>query len=194
MKSVLIKKIIILIFILSVPNYAFGFERYRRVQKFDSLFKKYSKKYFGVEFDWHFFKAQAVAESRLLPGAKSHVGAVGIMQIMPKTFKEIRKRNKSVRGSSMQPKWNISAGVYYDRQIWNLFKAKRPLQDRIDFMFASYNAGKGNIIKAQKIAQEKGLNENLWSSIEETLPKITHHHSQETIGYVKKIKTIMENL
>ena len=135
-----------------------------------------------------------MAESRLLPGAKSHVGAVGIMQIMPKTFKEIRRRNKSVRGSSMQPKWNISAGVYYDRQIWNLFKAKRPLQDRIDFMFASYNAGKGNIIKAQKIAQEKGLNENLWSSIEETLPKITHRHSQETIEYVKKIKTIMEKL
>ncbi len=190
----MIKKILIIVGIIIIANPVYGFKRYRLVKKFDPLFKKYSKRYFGAGFDWHFFKAQAVAESRLMTEAKSHVGAIGIMQIMPKTFSEIKKRNKSVKGSSMQPKWNISAGIYYDRQIWNLFKAKRPFQDRIDFMFASYNAGKGNIIKAQKIAKKKGLNENIWSSIEKTLPMITHQHSKETIGYIKKIKIIKEKL
>ena len=192
-----IRKVFILVSIIGIIttiNPAYGFKRYRTVKKYDQLFKKYSKRYFGASFDWHFFKAQAVAESRLRTKAKSHVGAIGIMQIMPKTFKEIRKRNKNVKGSSLHPKWNISAGIYYDRQIWKLFKAKRPLQDRINFMFASYNAGKGNIIKAQKIAKKRGMNENIWSSIEKTLPMITHKDSKETIGYIKKIKIIKEKL
>jgi len=73
------------------------------------------------------------------------------MQIMPKTFKEIKYKNPSIKGSAKQPKWNIAAGIYYDRSIWKLWKAKRPFIDRIAFMFGSYNAGKGNILKAQKI-------------------------------------------
>ena len=54
----------------------------------------------------------------------------------------------------MQPKWNIAAGIYYDRAIWKLWKAKRPFMDKLAFMFGAYNAGKGNIIKAQKIAEK----------------------------------------
>jgi len=64
------------------------------------------------------------------------------------------------------------------------------LQDRINFMFASFNAGKGNIIKAQRVAKKKGLNRNLWRSIEQTLPQVTGRHSKETIGYITKINTI----
>ena len=47
--------------------------------------------------------------------AKSHVGAKGIMQIMPRTFEEIKYKNPSIKGSALQPKWNIAAGIYYDR-------------------------------------------------------------------------------
>jgi len=64
------------------------------------------------------------------------------------------------------------------------------MQDRINFMFASFNAGKGNILKAQRVAKKKGLNRNLWRSIEQTLPNVTGRHSKETIGYVTKIHKI----
>lgn len=74
--------------------------------------------------------------------------------------------------------------------IWKGWKAERPFHDRISFMLGSYNAGKRNIIKAQKIAQEKGLNPNLWASIEPALPGVTGRRSKETIGYVKKIHMI----
>ena len=55
------------------------------------------------------------------------------------------------------------------------------------FMFGSYNAGKGNILKTQKIAKSKGMDPNIWSSIEKTLIRVTGRHSKETIGYVDKI-------
>lgn len=173
---------------------ASAFERYNRVSKFDMYFSKYSKRFFGPGMDWRTFKAQAVAESRLRANAKSHVGAKGIMQIMPKTFDEIVRKAPSIKGTSEQPRWNIAAGIWYDKSLWALWKAERPFQDRIDFMMGSYNAGKGNILKAQRKAEKMGLNPNLWVSIEKTLPMVTGKHSKETIGYVEKIKTIKEVL
>jgi len=171
-----------------------AFERYSGVKKFDPYFSKYAKRYFGPGFDWQHFKAQAVAESRLIAGAKSHVGAMGVMQIMPRTFKEIQMKNPTIKGTRAQPRWNIAAGIYYDRQLWNTWKAERPFRDRMNFMFGSYNAGKMNIIKAQKLAEESGRNPNLWQSIESELPRVTGKNSRETIGYVKKIEKIREVL
>ena len=176
--------------LLLTPITAHAFERYNRVVKYDKYFSKYSKRYFGPGFDWHYFKAQAVAESRLQADARSRVGAEGVMQIMPRTFEEITRKNPGIKGTREQPRWNIAAGIYYNRMIWNLWKAKRPYMDRINFMFGSYNAGKGNIIKAQKIAKNKGLNPNMWKSIQSTLPDVTGKNSKETIGYVNKIGEI----
>ncbi len=181
--------LLILIVFISSQN-ADAFERYNKVSKFDKYFSKYTKRYFGPGMDWKLFKAQAVAESQLKADAKSSVGAKGIMQIMPKTFDEIRRKNPTIKGTSEQPRWCIAAGIWYDKSIWDMWKVKRPLQDRIDFMMGSYNAGKGHIIKAQKKAQNMGIDPNRWSSIEKTLPDITGTHSKETIGYVRKIKTI----
>lgn len=185
--------LLIIVFMLSLSP-AFAYDRYNAVSKYDVLFKKYTKRYFGPGFDWRQFKSQAISESGLDPDARSRVGAKGLMQIMPKTFEEIRYKNPSIKGSLQQPKWSIAAGIFYDRNLWKLFKAKRPLQDRIDFMFGAYNAGKGNIIKAQKTARTKGLNPNLWESIEKSLPKVTGPHSKETIHYVTKIKHIKKVL
>ncbi len=188
------KRFVLIVVLLLIPYHAHAFERYNRVVKFDRYFSKYSKRFFGPGFDWTYFKAQAIAESRLKEKAKSRVGAVGVMQIMPKTFEEIRRKNPSIKGTREQPRWNIAAGIYYDRTLWKAWKGKRPLQDRINFMFASFNAGKGNIIKAQRVAKKRGLNRNLWGSIEQTLPRVTGRHSKETIGYIEKIKKIKEVL
>ena len=180
--------------ILWFPASVLAFERYNRVKKFDPYFSKYTKRYFGPAFNWQLFKAQAVAESHLAANATSHVGAVGIMQIMPRTFEEIRKKQPAIKGTREQPRWNIAAGIYYDRQLWNTWKAERPFKDRLNFTFGSYNAGKQNIIKAQKAARKKGLNPNLWKSIQEELPGITGRNSKETITYVNKIEKITEVL
>jgi membrane-bound lytic murein transglycosylase F len=44
-------------------------------ERYDELFKKYGKRYFGPGFDWRLFKAQAMAESNLSQTARSHCGA-----------------------------------------------------------------------------------------------------------------------
>ena len=171
-----------------------GYSKYNQITVYDRIFSKYSKRNFGPAFNWTHFKAQAIAESGLEKNAASNVGAVGVMQIMPETYTEITKRSGYIKGSRNNPEWNIAAGIDYDRSIWNLFKAQRPFQDKLDFMFGAYNAGKGNIFQAQREADKIGLNPNRWLSMEETLLEITGRHSRETLNYVEKIKIIMKQL
>jgi len=147
--------------------------------KYDRHFKKYSKRYFGPLFDWHWFKAQAIAESGLSHDAKSHVGAQGLMQIMPATFDEINKKNPHF--SKLEAaKWNIAAGIYYDRTLYRKFK-KTAAQDKLYMTFASYNAGYGRILNASK---RTGSEEKNWEEIRPYLPK-------ETRGYVSRIRKLM---
>ena len=89
-----------------------GYSRYKTLTIYDGYFLKYSKRYFGIAFDWHYFKAQAVAESNLRSDTKSPVGAEGLMQIMPRTFGEIRHKNPAIAGTVYHPRRNIAAGIW----------------------------------------------------------------------------------
>ena len=106
---------------------------------------------------------------------------------MPQTFEEIRQRNPAIRGRLEQPRWNIAAGIWYDRQNFVVWRESRPLVDKLKFMFGSYNAGRGNILGAQRLALADGLDGTLWSSIEARLPAVTGSHSRETRRYVRRI-------
>ncbi len=78
--------------------------------RYDAFFKKYTKRYFGVGFDWQYFKAQGMAESELSATARSMVGARGVMQLMPSTFQEIQTKRPEFE-SIDDPEWNIAAGI-----------------------------------------------------------------------------------
>lgn len=149
--------------------------------EYDRYFKKYSKRYFGPLFNWHWFKAQAIAESALDSNAKSHVGARGLMQIMPGTFSDINKQNPHFSKLDV-PKWNIAAGIYYDRTLYRKFK-KTSAQDKLYMTFASYNAGYGRILMASK---RTGNEKKVWKEIKPFLPK-------ETQGYVRRIRKLMSD-
>jgi membrane-bound lytic murein transglycosylase F len=156
--------------------------------KYDHLFRKYTKHYFGPHVDWHWFKAQGIAESGLKPDAQSPVGARGLMQIMPATYAEILKKNPFFADIS-EPRWNIAAGIFYDRQLYRKWKRKRELhtQDRLAFTFGSYNAGYGNVLKAYKRARKKhGEGEvKRWHQVAPFAPR-------ETRAYVQRIRQLME--
>lgn len=171
-----------------------GYARYNRVTRFDAYFSKYSKRYFGVAFDWRYFKAQAVAESNLRTDARSAAGAAGIMQIMPRTFAEIRSRHRAIEGGIDDPRWNIAAGIWYDRQHFVAWTSERPFDERLKFMFGSYNAGRGNILRAQRVAEGDGLDAVRWAAIEQGLPRVTGRRSRETIAYVDRIFLIKKEL
>jgi membrane-bound lytic murein transglycosylase MltF len=183
-----------LLFILLTCSFAEAFEQSLHKNHFDEYFRKYSRKYFGMHFDWRYFKAQAIAESRLHPQAKSPNGALGLMQILPNTFTEVIQQNARIQGKITDPRSNIEVGIYYDKILWKLWSADRDFKDRLNFMFASYNAGKNAILRAQKIAMEKGLNPHTWPSIAITLPEVNGDGSRETVIYVDRIHKIKKRL
>ena len=157
--------------------------------RYDDQFRKYSKRYFGVGFDWRLFKAQGMAESNLDSAATSYVGARGIMQLMPSTFQEISTRNPEMARID-DPEWNIAAGIYYDRILWRLWAADSVEDHRNEFMFASYNAGRGTILSAQEMARRDSLDHRSWPAIERIAPKVRRWRSAETIGYVRKVDSL----
>jgi len=165
----------------------------RDADRYDATFRKYSKRYFGVGYDWRVFKAQAMAESQMNPDARSWVGARGLMQLMPSTFKEIQS-NSPAFGSIDDPEWNIAAGILHDRGLWRLWERDSIDVDRREFMFASYNAGEGTIMNAQRACRAKSLNQRAWQSVEAVAPDVPRWRYRETLGYVRKIRSGIETL
>ena len=160
---------------------------------YDEIFRKYSKQYFGVGFDWKVFKAQAMAESNLNPEAKSWVGAKGLMQLMPTTYQEIQSKNPEI-GEITDPKWNIAAGIFYDRKLWNSWTEHESIKDRLSFVLSSYNAGRGTILKAKGTAEKEGLDPKAWTNVEEVAPKVPRWRYEETINYVRRIQSFYVDL
>src|SRR4249919_1842310 len=143
-----------------------------------ALFRKYGSQY---DFDPLMLAAQGYQESRLHQDAKSHVGAVGVMQIMPATGAQLKVGN--IR--DVEP--NIHAGAkYMDQLMTSYFKdAHFSEQVRPLFAFASYNAGPGNIARMRREAASRGLNPDKWFNNVEvvTAEKI----GIETTTYVRNI-------
>lgn len=163
------------------------------VDRYDQTFRKYSKRYFGVGFDWRVFKAQAMAESQMNPNARSWVGARGLMQLMPSTFKDIQS-HASGFGSIDDPEWNIAAGILHDRDMWKRWERDSIEVDRREFMFASYNAGEGTIMNAQRACMARSLDRRAWRSVETVAPEVPRWRYRETLGYVRKIRSGLDSL
>jgi membrane-bound lytic murein transglycosylase F len=155
--------------------------------RYDAIFRKYTKRYFGIGFDWQYFKAQGMAESELNAKARSYVGARGVMQLMPSTFQEIQSKRPEFE-SIDDPEWNIAAGIMHDRYLWRLWEPVGPDSDRTRFMFGSYNAGEGTISRATAAARAKQLDELRWPNIERVAPEVPRWRYRETLGYVRKIR------
>lgn len=74
-------------------------------------------------------------ESDFNPRAVNSAGAEGLMQLMPKTAKELGVKD------SFDPRENIMGGTKYLRQLTNQFKGEARL------VLAAYNAGPGAVKK-----------------------------------------------
>jgi membrane-bound lytic murein transglycosylase F len=155
--------------------------------RYDEAFQKYAKRFFGPGFDWRLFKAQAMAESNLDPNARSWVGARGLMQLMPRTQREVLSKNPDLRAIPRPPELNIAAGIAYDRQLWQLWTADTDEAHMREFMLGSYNAGRGTLLRAQDIAETAALDARVWPSIKVVAPKVPRWRSDETLTYLDRI-------
>jgi membrane-bound lytic murein transglycosylase MltF len=128
---------------------------WKRFERAFALFEKYGKKY---KFDPLMLAAQGYQESRLRQDVKSPVGAIGVMQIMPSTGRELGV------GDIGAMEANIHAGTkYMDQLMTRYFKdADFSDENRVLFALASYNAGPGNVRKMRNVAAERGFDPNRW--------------------------------
>ena len=153
-------------------------EDQKRFESLVAVFQKYGKQY---NFDPLMLAAQGYQESQLNQSAKSHVGAIGIMQLMPATGSELKV------GDITQAEPNIHGGAKYMDQLMTKYfgDAKFDEQNRTLFAFASYNCGAGNVARMRKEAEKRGLDPNQWFNNVEvvTAEKI----GMETTTYVRNI-------
>jgi len=151
---------------------------YKRFQETLKLFEKYGKKY---DFDPLMLAAQGYQESQLNQNAKSHVGAIGVMQIMPATGEEMKVGDIHLTES------NIHAGAKYMDQLMTRYfpGAKFSEGNRPLFAFASYNCGPGNVSKARKEAEKRGLDPDKWFNNVELV--VAQQIGTETTTYVRNI-------
>jgi len=151
---------------------------WKRFQATVRLFEKYGARY---HFDPLMLTAQGYQESRLRQEARSHVGAVGVMQIMPDTGKELRV------GDIHQLEPNIHGGAKYMDQLMTRYfpDANFSDQDRTLFAFASYNAGPGAISRMRKDAAKRGLDPDKWFDNVEVV--VARRIGMETTTYVRNI-------
>jgi len=138
--------------------------------------------------DWRLLKAQLMQESRLNPKAVSPAGAQGIAQFMPGTWNDmkkiLRKELDIVNPDPFIIEHAIPACAIYMRQCYDTWTSPRPELDRYCLALASYNAGTGNILKAQKLASMA----NDYASIITQLHRVTGpSNAHETRTYVEKI-------
>jgi len=150
----------------------------QRFQQTAEIFRKYGDKY-GM--DYLLMMAQGYQESGLNQDAKSHVGAIGIMQVMPATGTEMKV------GDIRQLDPNINAGVKYIRFMVDEYFAGESMDDlnKILFAFAAYNAGPGRVRQLRKQAAAQGLNPNVWTENVEMVAAA--RIGPETVTYVSNI-------
>lgn len=141
--------------------------------------------------DWRELKAQCYQESLLRPAAVSPVGARGLCQFMPGTWREVAPRiGAALRSEPPEhPVASVHAAALYMRQLRHVWRAPRPDTERQRLAWASYNAGAGNIIRAQRAcrAREPPLCRD-WPEIAAALPAVTGRHARETQTYVARIE------
>lgn len=124
-----------------------------QISPYDAIFKK-AAGIFG--WDWRFLAAIAFKESRFNPNARGFGGAYGMMQFMPNTG----PKYGVMPGST--PEVQIMGGMKLINKLFQSWTGIPDRDQRLKFTLASYNAGKGHIDDAQRLASEYGLDPTVW--------------------------------
>jgi membrane-bound lytic murein transglycosylase MltF len=141
-------------------------------------FRKYGEQY---SIDYLLMMAKGYQESRLNQNARSRVGAIGIMQIMPATGRALNV------GDIRQVEPNIHAGVKYTRRLMDEYLGSESLDElnRGFFTLASYNAGPSRIRQLRREAERRDLDPNVWFGSVEYIA--AERIGSETVSYVSNI-------
>lgn len=164
---------------------------------YDSLFRAHAPK---LGWDWRLLAALAWQESRFHIEARSHRGALGLMQMMPGTADRYEVE------SLINPEESVRAGVEYLCSLQRMFRRKALDKEELTkFTLAAYNAGQGRIRDCINYAQYKEVYDSTWECIPAILPdmaddailevdtvKFGKFKGQETVAFVDNVLSIYE--
>jgi len=160
-----------------------------RLSRYSPFIKAAARKH---GFDWRLIVAQIYQESHLNPWAKSRAGARGLMQLLPRTARDLGVKD------IYNPVENINGGVRHLKYLYDAFESADE-EDRLLFSLAAYNIGQGHVSDARDLAAKMNLDPDQWDSLSKTLPLLRHkkYYKHAKYGYcrgtepVKYIKQIM---
>lgn len=149
-----------------------------RFNQMIGLFQQFGEQY---RLDPLLLAALGYQESHLRQSARSPVGAIGVMQLMPATGRSMRV------GDITRLEPNIHAGArYLDRLMTVYFQgADFDEMNRTLFAFAAYNAGPTRMQQMRRLAGERGLDPDVWFNNVELV--VAERIGLETTTYVRNI-------
>lgn len=118
------------------------------------------------KLDWRMVLAIIRQESYFNANARSHAGAFGLMQLMPRTGEGLK--NQLQLEDTQTPKNNLIAGIYYYATLVSQFREFG--EDKYKFALAAYNAGIGRVIDAMTITAYFEKNYKSWENVKEAYP------------------------
>ncbi len=135
--------------------------------------------------DWKLVIAIMAQESRFDPYAKSWMGAVGLMQIMPR-FSQVETEELL-----FDPKINIREGIRFIKKHLDHY-SYLDSDEQIRFALASYNAGMGHVADARRLSIDRNRDPNKWENVEDALLKLMrpHYYQHARHGYVRGTETV----
>jgi membrane-bound lytic murein transglycosylase F len=142
----------------------------RCIRRYGPTIKRYAERY---GFDWRLVLAIMKQESRFSRIAESHKGAEGLMQLMPVTGEEMAR--KLDLDDLSHPEHNIQAGIFYLRNLYNLFEGSGEA-DRLKLTLAAYNAGLSRVNDAQELASYLHGRPSEWQSVKDALPLLSKRY------------------
>lgn len=158
---------------------------------YDDIVKPLAK---ANNMDWRLIISQMYQESRFNTKAKSFAGALGLMQVLPRTAKEMGYSNLT------EPANGIGAGIAYMNWLRDRFPGEMDFQERLYFTLAAYNAGTGHVRDARRLAKKLGKDPNRWFGHTEEamlllsepryfrLARFGYVRGSEPVEYVRKIR------
>lgn len=146
---------------------------------YDNLVKELADKH---QMDWRLVISQMYQESKFDPNAKSFAGAMGLMQVLPRTAKELGYSDL------YEPRIGISAGVDYMKWLEDRFPGDLAFQEKIFFTLAAYNAGVGHVRDARRLVQKMGFDHTKWfDNVENAMLLLSkpEYYKKSRFGYVR---------
>ncbi|MGM0444565.1 MAG: transglycosylase SLT domain-containing protein [Fibrobacterota bacterium] len=134
------------------------------ISPWDSLFKAHATEW----LPWTLLASISYQESRFSTAAQSRFGARGIMQLLPETAEQFGVSDLS------DPAASIESAVKYLQFLREEYWYELPPDEALHFSLASYNAGPGHVLDAQRVARHAGYADSLWfSNVEEAILKLS---------------------